>query len=188
MRVKRLLMVVLFIVIGIVVFGNTLTYASYTDNVSNYGFLNVAKWTFLGDNKNTVINININDTYDESTLSNGKIAPGTSGVINLKLNNANTETGVKFNVKINEIVNAPNNLKFYTDKEMTKELSSNGIEGTLKHNDIDGIDINIYWKWLYIVDDIDNDTYVGMNVSELVVPIEIVGTQYDTNVTELIDL
>ena len=62
--VKRLLMVVLFIVIGIVVFGNTLTYASYSDNVSNYGFLNVAKWTFLGDNKNTVINININDTYD----------------------------------------------------------------------------------------------------------------------------
>ena len=71
---------------------------------------------------------------------------------------------------------------------MTKELSSNGIDGTLKHNDIDGIDINIYWKWLYIVDDIDNDTYVGMNVSELVVPIEIVGAQYDTNVTELINL
>ena len=65
-----------------------ITYSKYTNAVSGNGETEVAKWNFkVNSETEEFATIKLADTYDASTLTNGKIAPGTKGSFFFKIYN-----------------------------------------------------------------------------------------------------
>ena len=135
------------------------------------------------------------ENYDESTLVSTKnisgeeyklVAPGTEGSFDIKLVNT-SEVGVNFNISLGEIVNLPENIKFYKDENYQTELipGTSVITGSLKANDSKGLNVKIYWKWPYESGVYSNGVYNGDVIDSkvensdilLAVPITINGVQ-----------
>ena len=117
---NAILLLVLLLLVAISASYIAGTYAKYTSEIkNNNGTATVAKWAFDTDNTAQTLTINLAETYDESTLVDGKIAPGTQGSFNIALSNENSEVGVDFTIKINSITDKPTNLKFYKDSSYT---------------------------------------------------------------------
>ena len=129
------------------------------------------------------LEIDLTGTYDPTTLVADRIAPGTEGAFSINLNNKNSEVGVDFTVKINEITNAPKNLKFYREAAHTNEIvpGTTTITGQLTAGDATGKDVEIYWVWAYETDAIATndplDTADGEAARELTIGLDIVGVQ-----------
>ena len=198
MNKKRnsLLVIVLLLLVGLTFGYVSSTYAKYTSKVdSGEGSATVAKWAFSTDNASTstTLEVKFTDTYDATTLDTGKIAPGTSGHFDVKLVNTNTETGVRFSVKLKSAEDVPTNLKFYKDASFTTEMSvANAAEitGKLAAKDSTGVTVPIYWKWLYETPAGSEagdsaDTADGEAANTLKVKLEIVGTQVEPSATEI---
>ena len=164
------------------------TYAKYTEDVSGNGTATVAKWDFTTDNAISNLTINFSQSYDASTLSAGKIAPGTSGSFAISVKNTNTETGVNFTIALGTVTNVPTNLKFYKDSTFNTQITpGNGtITGQLAAEDSTGLSVPIYWKWEYeTTDGDDEDTTDGKAATELTIPITITGTQVPPSTTAI---
>lgn len=177
------------------------TYAKYTSTINrtatNY---TVAKWSFDTDNSATTFDIELDRTdIDQSTLKQNKIAPGTSGKFDILLNNANTDTGVKYTITLDQIEGMPENLKFYKDPVHRNELFPNNSEskitGTLQAQSSQRPEtITIYWNWEYetkdgrdVVGDVD-DTTAGKNAADsFSVGVTIKGEQVMPSSTGIMD-
>ncbi len=155
------------------------TYARYTEQVKREATATVAKWDFTTDNP-TDFSIDLTETYDASTLVDGKIAPGTKGKFDIVLKNAKTETAVDVNVAIAK-ENVPTNLKFYTDNTFATEFTAAELNAVLKAKDATGLTKTIYWKWDYnnTADATKDgqDTTDGKAAKTMKVTLTITGTQ-----------
>ena len=175
------------IVTSISIFGIS-TFAKYTSELSSVNQrATVAKWSFESDNESHDFTFNMVDTYDESTLINNRVAPGTQGRLNFSLSNENTETGVEYKIVLAKNNSIPKNLKFYSDSTCTTELTEGRIlNGNLVPGESEK-EIVIYWKWLYETGsnstekDSNNivDTTDGVNATTngMIVTATIIGTQ-----------
>lgn len=188
-----LLALALLLIVGATSSYVAVTFAKYTGNIERTGTMQVAKWSFEEDNKDSALTVDLSETYDATTLVANKIAPGTKGSFAIKLVNDNSETGVKFAVKLGTIENMPANMKFYKDAAMSTELTADGITGILKANDATGVDIKIYWQWAYetgtgteaITAGDTADTTSGKVATALSIPVTISGVQYQPNGTAI---
>lgn len=193
-RNSLLLMVLLLLIVitGLYVVG---TYSKYTAEVSGNGNATVAKWDFENDNAITTINIDLEENYDETILSNNRIAPGTAGSFDINLVNTHSEVGVDFTVALGSVTNAPTNIKFYKDSSYTTELTpgTSTITGQLEAEDAVGKTVTIYWKWEYetgtVTDGIATgdsaDTANGKSGSELTIPVTVKGIQIAPSTTAI---
>lgn len=194
---KSLLLVILLLLVAIATAFVGRTYAKYTGEITGDGEAVVAKWAFTTDNANPTIEVNLNPTVDPTTLVENKIAPGTQGAFAINLKNTTSETGADFTVKLGTVTNAPTNLKFYKDNtySATSELTpgTGTITGQLEAGDDTGVDVKIYWKWLYetgaVTDGIAagdaQDTTDGENAKTLTVPLTITGVQTPPSATAI---
>lgn len=132
------------------------SYAKYITTINASGNAQVAKWSFkVNDSENEDIGeINLGrKTYTANTISNGIIAPGTSGDFTVKVDATGTKTGVNYSILFNNIKNKPQNLyikvgdnKFY---EFDSELS-NALAGYIDADDNQKEkEIKIDWAWDY---------------------------------------
>lgn len=193
---KSMLIVILLLLVAIATAYVGGTYAKYTGNVSGNGTASVAKWNFEADNPISTLNINFTNTYDDSTLAAGKIAPGTSGSFLISLKNTLTETGVEFTLALGDATNVPTNLKFYKDASFSTEITqgSGTITGQLAAKDGTGINVPVYWKWEYETKDAQNSVTAGDTADtisgkaetlELTIPVTITGTQLAPSATAI---
>ena len=185
---KSLLILALLLVVAVSMLYIGTTYSKYTAEVSGNGTATVAKWSFEDDNEITTIDINLDETYDESTLVEGKIAPGTSGSFAIELNNENSEVGVDFEVALGSITDKPTNLKFYEDSSYTTEIvpGTDTITGQLEAEDATGLTVNIYWAWEYeTANGDDEDTADGEAAATLTIPVTITGEQVEPSTTAI---
>ena len=181
---KSMLIVILLLLVAIATVYVGGTYAKYTETVSGNGTATVAKWDFSNDNAISNLTINFTDTYAASTLSAGKIAPGTSGSFAISVKNTNTETGVNFTLALGTVSNIPTNLKFYKDNTFNTQITpgTGTITGQLAAKDGTGLSVPIYWKWEYETTGGDEaDTQDGSDATTLTIPITITGTQVPTS-------
>ena len=160
------------------------TYAKYTSEIKdNNGTATVAKWAFDTDNTTQTLTINLDETYDPTTLVAERIAPGTQGSFEIALVNTNTETGVNWTLALKSITDKPTNLKFYKDSSYSTELvpGTDTITGQLKAKDSTGLSVPIYWKWAYETDAIatndPKDTTDGKAAKTLTIGVDITGVQ-----------
>lgn len=185
---KSMLIVILLLLVAIATAYVGNTYAKYTESVSGNGTATVAKWDFTTDNAISNLTINFSQSYDASTLTAGKIAPGTSGSFAISVKNTNTETGVNFTIALGTVTNVPTNLKFYKDSTFNTQITpgSGTITGQLAAKDSTGLSVPIYWKWDYETTNGDEaDTTNGKAATELTIPITITGTQVPPSTTAI---
>ena len=189
---KSLLFAVLLLLVAVTSSYVAGTYAKYTSKIEgNNGEATVAKWAFDTDNATQTLTINLAETYNPTTLVANKIAPGTEGSFNVALVNTNSEVGVDFTVKLNDVANKPTNLKFYKDASYKTELTpgTDTITGQLIAGDSTGVEVPIYWRWEYETDAIATndpiDTTDGKDANTLTIGVDITGVQTQPSTTAI---
>lgn len=194
---KSLFIVVLLLMVGITTSYVASTYAKYTGEIAGNGTVTVAKWAFENDNDITTINVELDKAYDATTLVADKIAPGTKGSFKINLVNTNSEVGVDFKVKLGTVTSAPTNIKFYKDSSYTTELvpETGEVTGQIKAKDATGIDVEIFWQWVYETGTVNSttgiaagdaaDTTDGEAANTLTIPVTVVGFQTEPSTTAI---
>ena len=129
------------------------TFAKYVSEVKGAGTAEIANWVFKVNGKEDVVqNVNLLSTYNNETLINNKVAPGTSGSFNIVVDATGSEVGVEYAVQFLNESEKPQNLVFiYEDKQYTtiQDLEKD-LSGTINANDENKIrTITINWEWQY---------------------------------------
>lgn len=125
----------------------------YSTSVKGENTAEIATWNFkINGQKEQIQTINLASTYNNETILDHKIAPGTSGSFHIILDATDSNVGINYNINFLEERNKPNNLKFiYEDTEYNsiKELD-NCLSGIIHANDENkSRTLNIQWKWDY---------------------------------------
>lgn len=178
------------LILGIAILASAVggTYAKYTENFEKTASTSVAKWAFADDNTTqSNYKFEVSETYDASTLVNGKIAPGTKGTFEIKLVNTNTETAVGFEILFANMQNKPANFHLYrTEDGSTKgdEVLLDGtgkVNGKLAAKDATGLTAKFIWEWAFETADTTTndqlDTTDGKAANDLTMDVTITGTQ-----------
>lgn len=144
------LCVLLFIVLGII--GGTVI-AKYQSKIIAQGNADVAKWVFTLNGTNVSYKtIKINSNYDESTLVNGKVAPGTQGSFDIVIDATGSEVGVEYAVTFANERHKPTNMKFIYDNKEYDSLQAieENLTGTIEANaTLKKVTYTINWLWDY---------------------------------------
>lgn len=149
---RGIILVVSILLIGLLLTGaGGYTYARYMSQEKGTGSAKIAQWVFeIDKNGSTTKTINLGSTVNKATLVNGKIAPGTSGSFEIKLNSTGSEVGVDYVLNFANEKNKPNNLTFTYDGRTANSLKDIGdIRGSFPAKGLQTKTIKIDWKWPY---------------------------------------
>lgn len=158
------------------------TFAKYTSKVSGNDKATVAKWSIevngteiATTNPATVTFDLFQDTtqYDEegNDVATGKIAPGTKGSFNFKVENT-SEVSAKYTITFTTTFPTgitSDRFKFYSDAAMTNEIAlvdgkytaANAVE--IEVGDSEADTVTVYWQWTFGEDSDDTgDTALGI--------------------------
>lgn len=166
-----------------------ITHSKYINKISGNGETEIAKWNFVvNDSTEQMETIKLADTYDQDTLINGRIAPGTRGSFDLVIDASNAEVAVKYEVDFENETNKPSNLKFKYKDRVLDEIEDYEEFFT---DIIDADDTNktrtltVDWEWAYETTNNDNtleendkvDTDEGLEALDYSFDIVVTGTQ-----------
>ena len=175
------------------------TYAKYTTAVSAKDTATVARWNITlngediskGTQKTLKLGLfdTINDTdftSEDSDVTAGKIAPGTTGKFEIAklINNSDVNAQYKITYSIDNNNNIP--LEFSKDQNAAdsewkslSEFSMNDFVALAKDS-TEGVSTGtIYWRWKFERNDDSADTDFGINTPKVVVTATITVEQVD---------
>ena len=165
-------------------------YAKYFSQVNGDGRVEVAKWSFLvNGEKDEFDTIDLGrQSYDAKKISDGKIAPGTSGSFDITINAKGTETGLNYTVGFPQYHNIPTNMYFKVGDTVYRTLYDlgRGLSGSFDADDEEKtITKTIQWFWDYettnngrtIAENDAIDTADGENAYDFSFIVEVKGTQ-----------
>ena len=162
-RNKKIMRLVILIALILLMFLAGYTFARYYKTVNaGKATASVARWSFGAGN-----------TASTLSLSDKKIAPGTSGNFTIEIDATNSEVGVDYGVNFLKEKNLPQNLKFKADIfDVSKKIGDTPEVNSLEELEplISGnIPVNkgnqkrtitVYWNWDFNENDtssVDND-------------------------------
>lgn len=189
---KKIIVGVALAVIGASAFLGV-TNSKYTNTITGKGETQIAKWDFVvNESTEEFATIKLADTYDQSTLINGKIAPGTSGSFDLVIDASESEVGVQYVVDFENETNKPDNLKFtYKDKTFDEiEDYEDVFTGVIDADDTNKTRVlTVEWQWPYETENQDKtvaendkiDTNNGLNALDYSFDVIVTGTQVIPN-------
>lgn len=129
------------------------TYAKYVARVRGDGIAEVATWRFKVNNQEEQIQkIDLKSTYNNQTLINNKIAPGTNGEFSIIVDGTGSDVGINYNINFINESTKPTNLKFiYNNVEYDSITKLNQVlSGTIDANETQkNKTFSIQWKWDY---------------------------------------
>ncbi len=158
MNNKKIISTIIVITLVIISFFSGSTFAKYLSQKTVKGSLEVARWKvteeFLVQGKSYISKeINLANTYNQETLENGKIAPGTNGTFTIVIDATGTETGLDYQVDFSNISGyKPHNLVFSYEGTEYLDISvlSEVMRGSIAANDDNKtINLPIMWSWEY---------------------------------------
>lgn len=187
MKTKKTIQKVIIGVAAVALCIGGITFAKYRTQINGNGEAKIAKWSFQANQSTETINkIELKDTYNEETLVEGKIAPGTSGNFGILIDATGSEVGIDYNVKFENAQNKPTNLKFTYDGQDYNTLDEieEKLTGTINANEEKTKDITIGWKWDYetqdgegVTENDKTDTTEGTQSLDYKFDVVITGTQ-----------
>ncbi len=190
-RKKKVLIILALLTIILLAFIGGQAYAKYVSEVRGEGVAQVATWNFkVNGQSEQVEEINLASTCNNETLVNNKIAPGTSGSFDIKVDATGSEVGINYNIAFTEEENKPQNLKFKynnTEYNSIKDLEKD-LSGTINANDENKVrTLNVGWKWDYETgknpDEISKndlvDTQNAQEIQNYTFDVIITGTQVE---------
>ncbi len=170
------------------------TYSKYFTKVEGTGRIQVGKWVFEVNGETAqMANIQLGETYDKTSLVEGKIAPGTRGSFDIVIDATGCQTAVDYAITFNdEGYTKPQNMyftyqgqKFFQIEELDKVLK--GTISTEAENK--KITFTIGWQWDYETTNAENsaqydaqDTKDGINLQEYAFQILVTGTQVNPEI------
>ena len=158
---KTALLVICLLLAIILSFMIGKTFSKYISEVKGTGTAEIANWVFKVNGKEDAIqNVNLLSTYNNETLINNKVAPGTSGSFNIVVDATGSEVGVDYAIQFLNESEKPQNLIFtYDDQQYTtiQDLEKD-LSGTINANDENKTrTITIYWEWQYQTGENENE-------------------------------
>lgn len=185
-RKKIIIIAIILLALGLLFIGGN-TFSKQVTEVKGKGVANVANWSFkVNNNEAQIQTINLASNNNKN-LTDNKIAPGTSGNFQIKINADGAEVGINYKISFINETNKPQNLFFiYNDKkyknitEMEKDLTGT-IDATTGEKEKN---IEIYWEWPYetMIDGDSSvndkiDTQDSKNIKEYTFDIKVEGVQ-----------
>ena len=162
---KKAVIIIAILVAIILSFVGGQTYSKYVTEVRGDGTAQIATWDFkVNGQKEEVQTISLGSTYDSSTLVNGKIAPGTEGNFQIKVDATGSDVGIDYKIKFSNETTKPANLKFYYQEVEYNSILELGeaLSGTINADDENkSKTFDIKWKWNYETG--SNPTEVAFN-------------------------
>ena len=185
---KKIVAVLIILAAIIISFIGGQTFSKYVTQVNGEGVANIAKWTFkVNDNESKLQTINLASTINNDTLIDNKIAPGTSGDFQIKIDANGSDVGIDYKVKFINESNKPQNLIFtYEDNKYENVMDlSEILTGTIDANSPEKEKtINIHWEWPYetgtgeeVVNNDKIDTENGKNITQYTFDVLVEGVQ-----------
>lgn len=142
-----ILLAIIFSIIG----GSVI--AKYQSKIIAQGNADVAKWVFTLNGTNVSYKtIKISSSSDESTLVNGKIAPGTQGSFDIVVDATGSEVGVEYAVTFLNERYKPTNMKFIYNNQEYSSLQDleDQFTGIIEANAASKkVTYTINWIWNY---------------------------------------
>ena len=162
MKKKKMVLLVICILLALILsFFSGKAFSKYLSEIKGTGTAEIANWVFKVNGKEDVVqNVNLLSTYNNETLINNKVAPGTSGTFNIVVDATGSEVGIEYVVQFLNESEKPQNLIFiYQDEAYTtiQELEKD-LSGTINANDENKIrTITINWEWQYETGENENE-------------------------------
>ena len=190
---RKIILAVIALAIILMSFVGGQVYAKYMSKVEGHGTAEVANWNFKVNEKEEQLQaISLNSTINNKTVSNNKIAPGTQGSFQIKLDATGAEVGIDYIVRFENESNKPTNLKFKYENKEYKSLTElqNDLSGTINANDAEKTKIiTIDWVWPYetgttaeqILANDKIDTQNAKSIRNYTFNIIVTGTQVNPN-------
>lgn len=150
---KKIVLIIIAFVAILVSFIGGQAYAKYMSKVTGSGTADVASWNFkVNENAEKMQNISLKSTINNSTLLNNKIAPGTEGSFQIKVDATGSEVGINYVVKFENESQKPTNLEFTYNGKSYNSLTQlqDDLTGTINADDKEKTkNITIGWNWKY---------------------------------------
>lgn len=188
---KKILVVLAILAVILLAFVGGQAYAKYVTEVKGEGIAEVATWDFkVNGQKEHVQQIKLASTYDNKTLVNNKIAPGTSGSFKIIVDGTGSDVGINYNIAFKNETSKPQNLKFiYENAEYNsiQELQDS-LSGTINADDENKTKtLEIKWKWDYetgvdsteIAKNDQVDTANAQSIQNYTFDVSVTGTQVE---------
>ena len=97
---KKIVLLLVAIAAIIFSFVGGQSYAKYMSKVTGQGTADIASWSFkVNENEEKMQTISLKSRQNNSTLLNNKIAPGTDGEFQIKLDATGTDVGINYAIK-----------------------------------------------------------------------------------------
>lgn len=186
---KKIVLLVIAIIAILLAFIGGQSYAKYMSKITGQGTADIASWKFkVNENEEQIQTIHLRSNVDNHTLASNKIAPGTEGNFQIKIDTSGSEVGVNYVVKFENESQKPTNLKFMYNGKLYNSLTDlqNDLTGTINANDEDKVKIlTITWQWKYETGNTDQekqlnneiDTQEAKKISNYTFDVIISGTQ-----------
>lgn len=185
---KKIIIACLILFLLLVLNAIVFTYAKYMSSEVANGHAEIAEWSFKivkeGEETKT---INLIDTAVKSTLVDGKIAPGTSGKIQIELDGTGSEVGIDYQIEFANEQNKPKNLYFTVGNQKYYSISEiPSLTGKILCNEEDKkVGRVISWTWPYETGQTTNeiaqndkiDTEDAKAISEFTFDVVVTATQ-----------
>lgn len=150
---RKIVLLVIAIVAILLSFAGGQAYAKYMSKVTGQGTADIASWNFkVNENAEKLQTIALKSTINNSTLVNNKIAPGTEGEFQIKLDATGSEVGISYIIKFENESQKPQNLKFIYNGNTYNSLTElqKELVGTINANNECKIKtLTIGWNWKY---------------------------------------
>ena len=150
---KKIVLLVIAIVAITLLFVGGQAYAKYMARVTGQGTADIAAWSFkVNENEEKLQTISLKSTINNSSLVNNKIAPGTEGEFQIKLDATGSEVGINYVIKFENESQKPTNLKFTYDGKTYNSLKNlqQDLTGTINANDENKVKaLTVGWNWKY---------------------------------------
>ena len=186
---KKILFVILILLAIVLSFIGGKTFSKYMSTIQGSGTAEIANWVFkVNGTEDLVKNVDLLSTYNNETLIDNKVAPGTSGSFDIIIDATGSEVGVDYKVKFLNETEKPQNLIFiYNDNEYAtiQELQED-LSGTINADEDNKTrTITINWKWQYETGENENeinqndiiDTQNAKDFENYTFDINVIGTQ-----------
>lgn len=191
MKKKTFALAIVITMLCILVAGGVL--AKYISVLHADGEAQIARWSFRSSLKNngqavTNSTIQLQNTYNKETLTNGKVAPGTAGEFSIQIDGTGSDVGIEYQVEFKEKEGKevkPSNLKFSLDGEnyvgSIHELEET-LQGEITADEINKVkDYTVFWQWLYETEPLEQNDLLDTKEANLIqnyaFDIVITGTQ-----------
>ena len=150
---KKIVLLLVAIVAIIFSFIGGQSYAKYMSKVTGQGTADIASWSFkVNENEEKMQTISLKSRQNNSTLLNNKIAPGTEGEFQIKLDATGTDVGINYAIKFENETRKPTNLKFTYDGKKYNSLSDlqKDLIGIINADEQEkNKTLTIGWNWKY---------------------------------------